>query len=566
MVNESDSNSPGGTNEAKIRAEVEETANELTAQVKKKDDQPREETKPEFTFEQLKAAYYQNEYGDADITISYFMGKLLRDNNAEKFYIFKDHIWRKCKNREQEALFREIADIYGREAANCSKRAEDMSVEMDKTIEECKKEAKKTDDENIKAVISELNWQRKFNDRANNLRGNARMKNVLNLATAGNNSLGVDGEGWNLEPTLLPVANGVVDLETGTLRDGRYDDWFSVGSPVHYSGLHIETKFVDDLIGKLLRYNDEVINYFEYFVGACTTGIQTKNFFVAYGPLGDNGKSLYFDWMNDVLGGFSATIPVEMIYDDRFGRDPDKPSPTTLKLKGLRMAIMSEAQRNKQLSLSKVKTFTSGKDKMSARNLNIGDIIDFDPTHTTLMHSNEMPKVWGNSEAFYNRLQPIPFRAHFVKNDKDVDEANHIYKQIPRFQMDKLVKEHDTELLTYLVRCARKFLKKGDMPEPPEEVENEKKNIRRDYDVLGRFLEDCTEKNKLWKMQSKDFYRAFRYHCIEELGYSPKQVPSLKSIAPDIHNLPYIEYIPGRVVQYQGIKLVDDAIPPADFK
>lgn len=534
---------------AKIKREVEKTIQELGGPDDQNDKTaPGKAQKHEITFEHLKRAYYLNEYGDADITIKHFTDKIVRDNSSDSYYMFFDHIWQRCKNREQEAVFREIAEIYGREAINCKKRAEDA----EKNGEEDKKKEEKQ-------------WQARLNSRANKLRSSARMRNTLNLATAGEGSLGIAGENWNLIPTLLPVANGVIDLETGRLRDGKPGDWFNMGSKTEYKGFHYGDAFVKNLVEKLLCFNESVIEHFEFFIGACLTGIQTKDFFVAYGPRGDNGKSVFFDWMSDILGGFAATVPVELIYEDRFGRDPDKPSPSILKLRGLRMAVMSEAQGNKRLSTAKVKQMTSGTDKMSARNLQEKDIIDFTQTHTTLMHSNEIPSVLGNSGPFYNRLVPFPFKAQFVKEDKDVDESNFIYKQIPRLELDRLLREYSSDMLSYMVRCAKKFLIRGDMPDPPEDILNEKKFIKQDNDIFGRFLEVCTEKNKDSQLQAKDIYKSFRYFCKEELGLSEKQIPSQKAISRDLAAQAHISRLPGRVIDYRGIKIIDEWVPPSNF-
>lgn len=535
--------------EEQLKAEVEETAQELAGQVEKKEDLETKDKKPEFTFDQLKTAYYQNEYGDSDVTIPLFQNRFVRDNATGDFYIFKNHRWHMCLNREQEAAFREVADVYGREAASCSKRAKKAKAEGDEDTAD-----------------QEKKWQKSFNERATKLRGNARMRNVLNLATAGPCSLGISGENWNIDPRLMPVANGVVDLETGKLRSGKYDDWFFHGSPIEFKGMDYGGTFVTDLLNKLLCGNEETINYMELVLGFCCTGIQTKDFFVALGPLGNNGKSVLFDWVSYVLGGFASTIPVELIYEDRFGRDPDKPSPQLLNLRGLRTAIMSEPARNKVLSPSKVKSLTSGTDKISARNLNEKKLISFWPSHTLIMHGNAIPSVYGNQTAFYDRLKLIPFRARFVKDDKDVDESRHIYKQTPRAEMDKMLRDHDMEMLSFLVRCARKALFIGDMPNAPESINKETGNFREDEDIVGAYLKHCTDENPDSEERASDVYDSFRYYCDLIRGIKGKYVPSQKKISGDLRDQPHIErYTNGKNVYYKGIQIKKEWVPDFDW-
>lgn len=527
------------SNADEIKTEVEKTVQELADQVPdKKDPDQAEGKKPTFTFDQLRSAYYQNEYGDADITVPLFKNRFLRDNATGEFYIFRDHRWHMCLNREHEAAFREVADVYGLEAAACKKRA------------------KKATDENDTAASSrEKRWQDQFNERARKLRGKARMSNVLTLATAGDNSLGTSGENWNLSSSLFPVANGVVDMETGKLRPGRYDDWFFHGSPIEYKNLNYGGEYVQQLLKQLLCGDEELINYMELVIGFGCTGIQTKDFFVAYGPLGDNGKSVLFDWISYVMGGFAGSIPVELIYEDRFGRDPDKPSPQLLNLRGLRMAIMSEPAANKRLSISKIKFLTSGTDKIGARNLNEKKIIYFWPTHTLIMHGNEIPQVYGHQNAFYNRLRLIPFRARFVKDDAEVDEANHIYKMVPRAQVDKMLREHDCEMLSFLMRCAKKALALGDMPAPPKSVTKETQDFRNDADIVGRWLSLCTDKVDFYEVGATTAYVSFKKFCEEYLGLTEKQIPSQKFFGSDLRNRPHIERKEGHTITYKGIQI-----------
>lgn len=534
--------------EEQIRAEVEETVQELEGKVEKKEEKPPEDAPLEFSFDQLKNAYYQNEYGDADITVPVFQKRFVLDNTTGDFYTFRDHRWHMCQNREQEAAFREVADVYGKEAAVCSKRSKKLDGEGE-----------------VEAAKKEKGWQKNFNERATKLRGSARMRNVLGLATAGEGSLGMSGEDWNMNHSFLPVANGVVDLETGKLRAGKFNDWFSHGSPVEYDK-DCDGDFVPNLMKQLLCDDKELIVYIEHMLGFCTTGIQTKDFFVAYGPLGNNGKSVIFDWVSHVLGGFAAPVPVEMIYYDRFGKDPDKPSPQKLALRNLRMAIMSEPESGKRLSTGKTKDLTSGTDKIKARNLNEKQLIEFWPTHTLIMHCNDIPRVVGSQGPFYDRLKLIPFRARFVKNIKEVDEKNNVYLQTPRGQIDALLREHDQEMLAYLIRCARKAIHLGDMPEAPAAINDETKAFREEEDLVGRYLDCCTEKKEHSSVRAGEFHNSFSYYCNVELGISPKGIPALKTIQRDVVNQPHIERIGKSRISYKGIHIIDEWVPDPTWK
>lgn len=551
-VERSDPGTGGGADKPsreEIRAQVEATAAELQGQVPQDSGEAKKGPvdPEEITQEALQRAFHNNEYGDADLAVMLFRTRFARDNATGDFYRWADHRWHRCRNREQEGEFREVADLYSRHAAGCAEKMKKASAEDDKD----------------QARVHKA-WRDNFNKRAKSLRGTARMRNVLTLATAGEGSLGVSGEHWNQDYRLLPAANGVIDLETGVLRDGRWDDWCNAGSPIEYRGYHHGGDFVPRFLDQIMCGERELVEYMELLLGFATTGIQTKDFFVAYGPRGWNAKSVWFEWVCRVLGEFAATLPVEMIYEDRFGRDPDKPSPQTLRLRGLRLAVMTEPEGSKRISPSKVKGYTSGTDRLGGRGLHEKDVVYFDPTHTLVMHGNEVPRVMGHQGPFYDRLRLIPFRARFVRDKAEVDPDNHVFLQTPRAEMERLLREHDEEMLSFLVRCARKALEAGDMPTPPASVLNETRSFRDEEDLVGRFLRQCTQELPDAFEQAKDLYRSFCFFCREELGLSAKQTPSLKGISGDLRAQPHIERVEDRTVKYYGIKLRPEWIPDSD--
>jgi putative DNA primase/helicase len=528
-----------------IKAEVEQTAAELADQVKKTPADKEKPERPEITDEMLQRMFYANEVGDAELAVLLFRDRFVRDNATGIFYEFRDHRWHQCRNRETEAAIKEIAQEYSKAAARCAKAA------------------KESDEDAAKQAGW---WKKSFNQRAHAVSARTRMRNVLDIATAGDSSLGITGDHWNSNHQLLPAANGVIDLETGKIRTGRYNDWFFAGSPVEYKGYHHEGPFVPEFLRTLLCNDASLVEYMQNLLGFATTGVQTKDFFVAYGPLGWNGKSVLFDWVQRILGDFAATVPVELIYEDRFGRDPDKPSPQILRFRGLRLAIMTEPESNKRLSPAKVKQLTSGTDKLGGRNLNERELVSFWPTHTLIMHGNEVPRVQGHQGPFYDRLRMIPFRARFVRPDVPEDPERHIHHQIPREKMNRILQEHDQEFLSFLVRCARRALELGDMPNPPDPVLNETRAFRDEEDLVGRFLRQCTKEEPTAQEQAKDVYRSFCYWCREEVGLTARSTPSMKAISADLRAHPHIEKVEGRTVVYGGIKIHQEWVPPEDWK
>jgi putative DNA primase/helicase len=172
----------------------------------------------------------------------------------------------------------------------------------------------------------------------------------------------------------------------------------------------------------------------------------------------------------------------------------------------------------------------------------------------------------GHQGPFYDRLRLIPFRARFVRDPDEVDPAKHVFLQTPRAEMELLLRKHDKELLSFLIRCARKALAAGDMPAPPAAVTAETRSFRDEEDLVGRYLRQCTKEIPEAFEQAKDVYRSFCYFCREEIGLSLKQTPSMKAISADLRAQPHIEREEKNTVIYHGIKIKSEWIPMEDWK
>jgi putative DNA primase/helicase len=69
-----------------------------------------------------------------------------------------------------------------------------------------------------------------------------RKANVLTLAAAGRDSLGIAGDEWDRLEMTLACKNGLIDLQDGTLRDGRPEDLIRTFAPVEWRGLRLYRK------------------------------------------------------------------------------------------------------------------------------------------------------------------------------------------------------------------------------------------------------------------------------------------------------------------------------------
>ena len=90
------------------------------------------------------------------------------------------------------------------------------------------------------------------------------MNNVLAIARAVKPIADV-GEQWDTDPWLLGAANGVVDLRTGDLRDGRRDDCITLNTGIAYDADATSELWDTTLRDVLLT--DDMIAFFQCAVG-----------------------------------------------------------------------------------------------------------------------------------------------------------------------------------------------------------------------------------------------------------------------------------------------------------
>jgi putative DNA primase/helicase len=500
--------------------------------------------------EEVERAFWRNQKGDAELFVKLATGKFIYDKrhveDAGKgtWYEFTGNYWEPDVNGNVEAYVDRVAERYSQLSFKREADAKTALAGNDK------EEANR-----LKAMAQ------KFRDRAFSLRSMARIKNVLRLAHSGTQSLSMSEE-WDNHSTLFPVANGVVDLKTGKLIDGHPDQYMRNHSDVEYHGLNVPAPTWDDLEQKVFCGNEPLIDYFRRaIVGTCALGYSYKDLYIAYGPGGDNGKSVLFDTLTGVLGGFATTFPVETLLDSGQIKNAGSASPEMLKFYGKRCASTSEAEQKHRFSMAKVKQICSGGDRVSARELYAKKDVEFRITHTTIVHTNFLPKAAGNDKAFYRRAKILRFGAQFVPpgGSTPIDPGKHIYEAMVRDKLESLLRAEAPGILAYIVRQAMKFIKNPDLT-APECVLKEGVDYQEDQDLAGRFLSSCCTVSPEAKTQMKDIYAAFVKYCIDVEGTERKRVNSQIWLSREMRSKPEIVLQQKKPVAIYGLSIHPDRI------
>lgn len=314
--------------------------------------------------------------------------------------------------------------------------------------------------------------------------------NVLALATADSRFV-ISVSRLNANPWLLGVANGVVDLRDGALRENAREDFVTMRCPVAYepgTAAPRWQRFITEVTSKrelgVVAERPELARYLQRFLGYCATGsTQEHKLFLTVGE-GANGKNVLFDTMQFVLEPYCQTVPPEVLTTSSSQHDAERASPLLAGLAGARLAVCSESRDGQQLDVSLIKRHTGG-GYMKARYLR-EDPFQFEITHKLAIMTNHRPHLDCIDQAVRGRLHLVPFdmrwnRPGHPARDPDLPDGD---KALPQ----KLKKEA-VGILAWLVEGAVAYCREG--LEAPDCVQSYTREYLQEQDPFGRWLGEC---------------------------------------------------------------------------
>ncbi|KAF8947129.1 hypothetical protein BGZ46_005635 [Entomortierella lignicola] len=189
-------------------------------------------------------------------------------------------------------------------------------------------------------------------------------------------------------PDVLPVRQGVIDLQTGLLRNGAASDYMSQQLDHHrahgFTGVvHVHWK-------------------------------------------GINGKSLLASLLEDLLENWVVTAPYEIFFrGDQRAREGSH-STHLGTLKGARICIKEEVEPKDKLNTETLKTVTGG-GSITMRGAYARDFETFKPMCLPILLCNHRPEVDITDEAMMRRIVVVPFNNIYTTLDdpkRPFNEAN----------------------------------------------------------------------------------------------------------------------------------------------
>lgn len=461
-------------NNSEIRAKVEARTKAENEAKNKKDNRINSKkidiSKIDISDEAIQGYLNENESGDAKLYNRLNRGKIIYVAEWKLFLWWSGHHW-KIDYLESHAsqLIEKVCEIYEYYYNIKEKEAEE---EIDKI--------KKA---NLQKYLS------KILRRINNLRRKNGQDNLMTMVNRVENPLFVLPDVFDNQPYLKACANGVIDLRTGELIEGRPEQYLLKAIPMEYDP---ELLKVDDPCPTISQYllsslgDKEIVDFVIRLLGY---GMITKRkdhiFVIFWGEHGRNGKDTLIKLVTKVMGReLSADVNVEMFLQTGQTRSSSSASPDVLDLKGTCFAWINEAEENQKFAHNKLKKLTGG-GEISARGNYDKGITKWEQTHLPIMTTNELPRARADDAPFWYRAIIVKWPFSFVDNPEQP------YEKLADKDLDDKVMAELKGFLALMVRGAMDYLRGG--LQIPDKVREWTKEQRTRFDDIGQFLSEWCE-------------------------------------------------------------------------
>lgn len=283
---------------------------------------------------------------------------------------------------------------------------------------------------------------------------------------------------------IICFKNCVVDFKEKTARIGKPEDYLTKSTGIVYKELNpdVDKPIIDeinDFMHKLFP-NKELYDYMWQHLASTLIGTTSNQTFNMYIGVGQNGKSVLVNLMEQVLGQYKGDVPLTLITQQR--TKIGGVSPEIVQLKGIRYAVMQEPSKGDRINEGIMKQLSAG-DPLTGRAPYMVEAQTFTPQFKLVVCSNEFMEIKSQDHGTWRRIRVVDFESLFTETPKK-DDPEKPYQ----FKLDKNIKEKFCRwkevFAAMLVEIAYKT--QGDV-EDCEKVLSSSRSYRKGQDVLSEY-------------------------------------------------------------------------------
>ena len=297
-------------------------------------------------------------------------------------------------------------------------------------------------------------------------------------------------DSFDADPWALNTPDGIIDLRTGAIsaHDPKARCTKCTAVSPGSNGVQQWLKFIEHITAG----DREFAEYLQTLAGMAAVGaVYEEGLVISYGR-GGNGKSTFFGALKAVFGDYAKAINADVLAPS-WGVRPDQSYIAALR--GVRLAVLGETEESASMSTAQLKRITS-RDVISARAL-YKDPMEVTPTHTTIMHTNHLPRLGSMDGGTRRRIAVAPFPATLQPEQVITD-----YQGV-------LFRECGPAILQWVVDGAVRFYNNGCKLPKPDCVLQATQKYTDDEDWFGTFLRDKCETGTDYAVQTSELFGAY---------------------------------------------------------
>jgi putative DNA primase/helicase len=296
---------------------------------------------------------------------------------------------------------------------------------------------------------------------------------------------------------LLNLANGVLELDTLTLRPVPEDERFIYRIPVAWKP-DATCPTIEAFVREVVP--PDCVSLMAEIIGMCLLPTSRFRRAVMLLGAGSNGKSVLLKVIKSLLGDDNiSSVTLQALSEDRFAK---------AQLFGKLANIAGDLDPKPVESSGAFKMLT-GEDTITADH-KFGQPFQFVNYATLVFSANEWPVSYDQTEAYFTRWIAIPFTQRY-REDGDVLKPGE--RRADPTLGDRLVTTEELEgLLVRAVAGARRLRERGGFA-VPQSVREAVGDYRQWADTVLAWVDECVTMSPELRMPRRDVYHLYQDWC-----------------------------------------------------
>ena len=290
----------------------------------------------------------------------------------------------------------------------------------------------------------------------------------------------------------LAFKNGIMDLETKIFQNGiMWDDYITETIPYDYK--YSDTSYLKSVLIKILNNNEEHLNYYLSLIGYAFTGcadLEKSLYFMidkTEDAKGDNGKTFFFDILNDLLPNYVYKSKSTFIL-----KKNTKAHKQLAEMKGKRLVWLEELPKE-ETNAELMKEIADG--KTTENEVMFGTSEKINIMFKMFVLSNNIPNIKSSEEAVYNRYKQISFNSHFDRTGDRKEENYEKLEFIADTKLSQTIKDnYRNEVFNLIIDYANNYYKSGLQKIPSQFIKDTNDTKNKNNKFIEWFQDNC-EKN-----------------------------------------------------------------------